>query len=291
MAISASQRRDDDDASSASQRLPDMGDASEADDLSATPAALAQASETLDLSALQAALHPALEDFPRVPRQARSREKRDALLACAETLFVERGYAATTADDIARAAGVSVGAFYNYFRNKRQILLTLALRRLSDIFTQLRLAQLDLAHGDPHAGIRDAIASVVADGGRPGLRAVWQQLMSLEPELAPYQATVRRYALNLIEERLRAARDGGDLWPDLDIEGTAFALFALLDSLSSRRDDDLPEERVIASVTALIERALFPAGKLGGRSGATHAAAAAEGSAPDESHESHEPED
>jgi len=259
MAIPASQRRGDDADAGQSAREParqpdDGGEAAPA----TAPAALTQASDALDLSALQAALHPALEDFPRVPRQARIREKRDALLACAETLFVERGYAGATADDIARAAGVSVGAFYNYFRNKRQILLTLALRRLSDIFTQLRLAHLDLAHGDPHGAIRDAIASVVADGGRPGLRAVWQQLMSLEPELAPYQATVRRYALNLIEERLRAAREGGDLWPDLDIEGTALAIFALLDSLSSRRDDDLPEERIIASVTALIERALFP---------------------------------
>ena len=278
MVLSASQRSGDDDSN---------GAAGSDDTAQGLPAALA--SEALDLSALQAALHPALEDFPRVPRQARSREKRDALLAHAETLFVERGYAATTADDIARAAGVSVGAFYNYFRNKRQILLTLALRRLSDIFTQLRLAHLDLAHGDPHAAIRDAITAVVAGGERPGLRAVWQQLMSLEPELAPYQATVRRYALNLIEERLRAAREGGDLWPDLDIEGTAFAIFALLDSLSSRRDDDLPEERVIASVTALIERALFPVGKASGRSGAPHAALAAEGSAPHESHEPHEP--
>jgi AcrR family transcriptional regulator len=173
-------------------------------------------------------------------------------------MFVERGYAATTADEIALAAGVSVGTFYNYFRNKRQILLALALLRLSDIFTHLRLAHLDLAQGDRHTAIRDAIASVLVGGQRSGLRGVWQQLMSLEPELAPYQATVRRYALNLIEARLRAACESGGVWPNLDIEGTALALFSLLDSLSTRCDDDLPEDRVIDSVTALIERALFP---------------------------------
>lgn len=248
MAISSSRRPSDDAAESHDTRAINHDDA--LDD------ALDGA---LDLSALQAALHPALEDLPRVPRQARSREKRAELLRSAETLFVERGYAATTADDIALAAGVSVGTFYNYFRNKRQILLTLALLRLSDIFTHLRLAHMDLAHGDHHAAIRAAVASVVAGERRPGLRIVWQQLMSLEPELAPYQVTVRRYALNLIEERLRAARESGGTWPDLDIEGTALALFSLLDSLSTRRDDDLPEGRVIDSVTALIERALFPA--------------------------------
>lgn len=212
----------------------------------------------LDLAALQAALHPALEELPRVPRQARSREKRVELLKSAETLFVERGYAATTADDIALAAGVSVGTFYNYFRNKRQILLALALLRLSDIFTHLRIAKLDLAHGDHHAAIRAAVASVVAGERHAGLSVVWQQLMSLEPELAPYQATVRRYALNLIENRLRAAHESGGVWPDLDIEGTALAIYSLLDSLSMRRDDDLPAGRIIDSVTAFIERALFP---------------------------------
>jgi hypothetical protein len=32
----------------------------------------------------------------------------------------------------------------------------------------------------------------------------------------------------------------------------------MLDNLSARRDDDLPDERVINAVTALIERALYP---------------------------------
>lgn len=248
MAISSSQRRDE--SAEVEQRDRAGG---------RTGAAISLPDDdTLDLSALQAALHPALGDLPREPRQARSREKRAALLRAAETLFTERGYAATTADDIAQAAGVSVGAFYNYFRNKKQILLALALLRLSVIFTHLRLAHMDLAHGDHRAAIRAAVASVVAGERNRGLRTVWQQLMSLEPELAPYQATVRRYALNMIEERLRAACEKGDAWPDLDIEGTALALFALLDSLSARRDDDLPEARLVESVALLIERALFP---------------------------------
>lgn len=270
MAISSSRRRDDS-ANAGQEHLTPTGaepaiEGSAPDDISEAsetgdPGSASEQDDTdgLDLTALQAALHPALDELPRVPRQARSREKRAELLKSAETLFVERGYAATTADDIALAAGVSVGTFYNYFRNKRQILLALALLRLSDIFTHLRIGKMDLAHGDRHAAIRAAVASVVAgDDRRPGLRVVWQQLMSLEPELAPYQVTVRRYALNLIEDRLRAARESGGVWPDLDIEGSALAIFALLDSLSARRDDELPESRVIDSVTVFIERALFP---------------------------------
>ncbi len=267
-----------------SRRRTDATDAEKA----IIPAARAESATTaeeeeaaLDLSALQALLHPAMDQLPRTPRQARSREKRAELLKSAETLFVERGYAATTADDIAIAAGVSVGTFYNYFRNKRQILMALTLLRLSDIFTHLRLAEMDLAHGEHHAAIHAAITSVLVDEQRPGLRLVWQQMMSLEPELAPYQAIVRRYALERIAERLREACECGDVWPDLDIEGSSLAILSMLDNLSARRDDELPVERIIDAVTTLIERALFPPSTmLTAERGGSGAESGGEGGAP-----------
>ncbi len=233
----------------------------EANDRALTDVVGADESEELDLSELERALAPALEPLPRAPRQARSLRTRDALLRAAEALFIERGYSGVTADDIAKAAGVSVGAFYNYYRNKRQILMALALKRLSDIFTHLRLAHMDLTYGDHHTAIRVAIASVIASEQRPGLRGVWQQLMSLEPELASCQAVIRRYALDQLERQLQSAREHGRLWLDLDIEATAMAIFAMLDTLSVRRDRDLPDERLIESVTTLIERALYPPGQ------------------------------
>lgn len=217
----------------------------------------------LDLRALARALEPAMEPFPRTPRQARSVRTREALLAAAESQFIARGYAGVTADEIAAAAGVSVGAFYTYYRNKRQILMALAQRRLSDIFTHLRLAHMDLASGDHHTVIREVITSVIASDQRPGLRGVWQQLMSLEPELAPCQSIIRRYALDQLERQLASARENGRLWPGLDIQATALAIFAMLDTLSARHDHDLPDERLIESVTLLIERALFPPGQPG----------------------------
>ncbi len=252
MAVSSSRNRKNGNVSNKKSHSDDSTGQVEADALAAVSDV-----DNFDLSALQAALHPALEELPRVPQQARSREKRAELLKAAEALFIERGYASTTADDIATAAGVSVGTFYNYFRNKRQILLAMALLRLSDIFTHLRLTQMDLAHGDRRLAIRDAITSIVASGRQQGLRGVWQQLMSLEPELAPYQTIVRRYAINMIEERLNAAREQGGVWPDLDIPGTSLAIYSLLDNISSRREDDLPEDRIIESISMLIERSLF----------------------------------
>lgn len=56
------------------------------------------------------------------PRWERRKEARPAeLLAAALDLFVERGYAGTRLDDVARRAGVSKGTLYLYFQNKEDL--------------------------------------------------------------------------------------------------------------------------------------------------------------------------
>jgi TetR/AcrR family transcriptional regulator, mexJK operon transcriptional repressor len=65
------------------------------------------------------------QDLPPPPKQERSRRKREALLRSGLALFAERGYDATTVDNIAAQAGVAVGGFYQYFSSKQQLLLVL----------------------------------------------------------------------------------------------------------------------------------------------------------------------
>lgn len=224
-----------------------------------------QATNGAALDALAAALIPALEEVPRVPQQARSRSKREDLLNAAAVLFSEQGYAATTADEVALAAGVSVGTFYNYFRNKRQILLTLVIERLQDIFTHLHLAEIDLASEDRREAIRAAIAAVL-NGEQTGLRRVWLELMSLEPELIPYQQQVRRYALTRLEDRLRTVAVEGALWAGMDVSVAALAVLTLLDALSVQSFEHLgqsfDEARIIDGMTDFIYHALFPPARL-----------------------------
>jgi AcrR family transcriptional regulator len=72
------------------------------------------------------AMAAAVNDGPgtaeRGPRWSRRKEARPAeLLAAALELFVERGYAATRLDDVARRAGVSKGTLYLYFDSKEAL--------------------------------------------------------------------------------------------------------------------------------------------------------------------------
>lgn len=216
-----------------------------------------QLSAETDISTLAAALFPAREDLPRVPQQARSREKRAEILKAAAALFAERGYAGTTSDDIAAAAGVSVGTFYNYFRNKRQALVTLVIERLEEIFSNLQLAQMDFTQGNREESIRRAITAVMGST-QTALRRVWLELMSHDPELVPYQEIIRRHTLAKVEENLQRSAELGQTWPDLDVEATALGIFNLLDAMSLRPEPAISDERLIESLTKMVYRVLFP---------------------------------
>ena len=54
-------------------------------------------------------------------RLVQGEETRSALLAAARQLFGERGYGATTLDDIAALAGLTKGAVYHHFGGKREL--------------------------------------------------------------------------------------------------------------------------------------------------------------------------
>ena len=54
----------------------------------------------------------------RAERQAQTREK---LIAVARQLFIADGYAATTLDKVAEAAGFSKGAVYSNFSGKEEL--------------------------------------------------------------------------------------------------------------------------------------------------------------------------
>src|SRR5512146_841820 len=56
------------------------------------------------------------------PRRSVARDKRrQSLVVAARDVFAQKGYHATTVDDITRAAGVAKGTFYLYFSEEREI--------------------------------------------------------------------------------------------------------------------------------------------------------------------------
>ena len=69
--------------------------------------------------------------------QDRARKTYEALIEAAAGLFVERGFDATQTPDIAAAAGVSVGTFYRYFTDKKEVYLEWTRRELASSYHQV----------------------------------------------------------------------------------------------------------------------------------------------------------
>ena len=67
----------------------------------------------------------------RRPRQARSRATWEAILEAASQILERRGPAALNTNAIAERAGVSIGTLYQYFADKRAILVAAAQRELA----------------------------------------------------------------------------------------------------------------------------------------------------------------
>ncbi len=64
-------------------------------------------------------------EYDSTRRQAQADETRRRILEAARKLFIERGYAGTTAEAIAAEAGVSAQTIYAIFKNKKKLLVSL----------------------------------------------------------------------------------------------------------------------------------------------------------------------
>lgn len=59
----------------------------------------------------------------RIPRQERSKETKAKIIDAAVRLFAEKGYYKTNSKEIAREAGIAIGSFYAYFKDKKALFI------------------------------------------------------------------------------------------------------------------------------------------------------------------------
>jgi len=95
-----------------------------------------------------------------VSRRERERQRhREEILAGAERLFAEKGFHATTMEDVAAAAEFAVGTIYNFFASKEQLYHTLIGERFAEV-CQAGHAMMDEAT-DPVGVIRAFVEAKV----------------------------------------------------------------------------------------------------------------------------------
>ena len=94
----------------------------------------------------------------RTPKQQRGIDTRNQIVKAAFKLFADKGIHGTNSTEIAQKAGISIGSFYSYFKNKK----TLLLEMLEDyVDAHYRMIWRKLDSLNPDEIDRDKIKSIV----------------------------------------------------------------------------------------------------------------------------------
>lgn len=161
-----------------------------------------------------------------MPRQARSRRTRESVLESAVECFETQGYDETTTAMIASRAGVGVGTVYQYFRDKRELLLELLDRSVGEQ-SDVVIGFLDPESwrgSDPRETVRKLIEAVFeVQKLRPGIqRILWERYFKDEDFHDPFEV-MRTRIREAIEIFADAVDELGSL-RELDRENAALVI-------------------------------------------------------------------
>ena len=103
-------------------------------------------------------------------RERQAEATRQLLVSVARELFTERGYAATSVEEIIRQAGVARGALYHHFAGKDALFRAVYEAVQAD--TASRIVAAALAGPDPWAGVRAGLSAFLDACLEPEFRRI-----------------------------------------------------------------------------------------------------------------------
>jgi AcrR family transcriptional regulator len=162
-------------------------------------------------------------------RRGRRKEARPGeLLDAALDLFVEKGFAATRAEEVASRAGVSKGTLFLYFPSKEELFKAVVRENMSGRFAEWR-EEFERFEGSTADMVRYCFRVWWERIGATRASGITKLIISEArnfPELAAfYQQEVIRPANALLRGILQRGVDSGEFRP-LDIEYAVFGLIA-----------------------------------------------------------------
>lgn len=161
-----------------------------------------------------------------LPAGPRARRTRDALLNAGAELFTRQGFLETTVGQIADHAGVALGTFYQYFRDRAEIMTTLVRDAVVNVLKVDR--PWDPSRG--RTGLRRTIGAFVRwYVATAPFQSVWEEVTHVQPDMAELRRETTRMFTDVLETSLRDGASSGVLRGDLDPAATARALTAMVD--------------------------------------------------------------
>ncbi len=197
------------------------------------------------------------EDLPSAPHQKRSQQKRVRLEAAGRVLFGAKGYEGASVEEIASQAGLAVGSFYQHFRSKRQLLLSL-MNELLEKLSQLNLRP--AADCDAQTGLRHLLSRAFSsDLHYLGVYRAWREAVLFDLDLARKQRDIQAWTTARVEALFKVLQQSPGARHGVDTHTLARTMDSFFWNLLSEAVE-MPKaelERWIDCSTHLIYHALF----------------------------------
>lgn len=194
------------------------------------------------------------------PRTRKGRSSKEALLAAGRVVFGRDGYAAARVSDIAGEAGLSNGAFYWYYRDKRELLVEQLTRLLDQLLEQARAPWKAERPSESVRLTTDRYLRFYQ--ANADLFRVLHETMQTDPEVESMQADTRRQFHERIVRMITRGIERGRVRPTLDPELGAALLGGMTEHYAYTRyvlgrypDRDIGE--VSAALAGLWARGAF----------------------------------
>jgi TetR/AcrR family transcriptional regulator, cholesterol catabolism regulator len=190
---------------------------------------------------------------------------REAIIAAAVTLFAERGFAATSVQDIVAQAGVTKGAFYHHFDSKNSVFLEIySILPNHFLRTAREISSTDLPAGEALLRIIEAVANLVKDFRAEttvwiGELRMMRDTDALDPQRLLDINALTAELIELISAILRRGVDSGEFHEIDDLQAVAFTVVSVPVLVYSWLDVDRPVDpaRVTQLFADLFLRGLF----------------------------------
>ena len=163
-------------------------------------------------------------------REKKKKNTREAILAAARELFLDKGYKATSMETIAESSDVAVGTIYNYFTSKAEIMV-----ELNSLETGIAISRIKKLHLE-NTSVEDFLWQVVVSlisvlEQYP--RELMRELMAATIEnnrssLASGLAKQDERFLHYLGEIIGKLRKAGKLKKETDPDTVAFGIYSMV---------------------------------------------------------------
>jgi AcrR family transcriptional regulator len=185
----------------------------------------------------------------------RSEATREALIEAARALFAERGYAEVGTEQIVRAAGLTRGALYHHFADKRELFAAVYERVEAELAERIAAGALAGGADSPLAAMRAGAEMFLQACTEPEAQRI--ALLDGPSVLGwdRWREIAARHGLGLIEASLQAAIEAGAI-RDQPLRPLAHVLMGALDEAAMLVARAADPERARAEVGETLDALL-----------------------------------